>query len=54
MSNPTARPARLRLILEGADRLPPITSHLAALAKATGAAGLTPADLHPVVHLLLR
>lgn len=47
-------PARLRILIEGADRLPTITPDLVALTQEISELGITPDKLHPVIALLMR
>lgn len=54
MNTPSPTPARLRLLVQGADLLPTITPALAALTEQMADVGLTPDQLHPVIALMLR
>lgn len=52
IASPT--PARLRIMIEGSDRLPVFSPEFEAYADEVAKLGITPDMLHPVIDLLLR
>ena len=54
MNTTSPTPARLRIIIEGSDRLPVFSPEFEAYADQVAKLGITPDMLHPVIELLLR
>jgi hypothetical protein len=54
MNTTSPAPARLRIIIEGSDRLPLFSHEFEAYAEHVATLGITPDMLHPVIDLLLR
>ena len=54
MNTTSPAPARLRIIIEGSDRLPVFSPEFEAYADHVAKLGITPDMLHPVIDLLLR
>lgn len=54
MNTTSPAPARLRILIEGSDRLPVFSLAFEAYAAEIATLGITPDMLHPVIDLLLR